>query len=1095
LKYAIGLDVGIASIGYAIVELNEKDLPCRILRLGTRIFESAENPKDGSSLALPRREARSMRRRLRRRRHRKERVRNLIVASGLLTSEQLSRLYDGKLPDIYQLRTEALDRELSCEELARILIHLSQRRGFKSNARAEKKGDDGKLKAAINENAAKMLEHGYRTVGEMFYKDARFAEHKRNKSNYLNTVTRDMVEAEVRMIFTRQQEFGNKSASPEIMEAFLRILLSQRSFIEGPGKPSPYSFDESLIAEKIGYCQFENEERRAPKAAYSFEYFRLLQTLNNLRLIARNGEAIPLTQEQRNIVIELAHKYEKVTFGQIRKKLNISDESIFNLARYRNGESRETSEKGIFAQMPAYHKMRSAVGNDRITLITPSQRDEIARLFTVLRNEGKIRDELEKEGIEAIDLSALLNKLDSFSQFGHLSIKALNKIIPHLEKGLKYDEACTEAGYVHTGHSSSSPSTTLSLRDLSDAMENRITSPVVRRAVSQTAKVINAIIREMGLSPVFINIELAREMSKDKAERTKLEKSMNENHKQNERYKEQIAEYKSGEPTGQDIVKFKLWNEQGGVCPYTQRQLSIERLFEPGYVDVDHIIPYSICFDDSYNNKVLVLTEENRQKGNRLPLEYLVGENRDRFIVWVQNSHLPYRKKQKLLKEKLTKEEIEDWKQRNIQDTQTIASFLHSYIKDNLAFCDFVAKRERHVTPVNGMITSVLRKRWGLNKVRADGDLHHALDAAVVACTTQGMINEISRYYEYSETIYQRGDGEGYAISARTGEVKARFPMPWNHFADELEARLSRDPQRIIQDLTHERKLTTYDANAILQVAPVFVSRMPRRKVTGAAHKETIKSLRKDGTVVRKVPLTELKIKDGEIENYYNPNSDRLLYEALKNRLLAFGGNAAKAFSEPFYKPKSDGTKGPLVKKVKLEEHPTLYVPLQNGRSAADNDSMVRVDIFYVAGEGYYFVPIYVADTLLKNLPNKAVVAAKPYDQWKEMHDSNFIFSVYPDDLLYFESNTPKTFTKTQKDSSLPDTYDSQSEYVYFKKASISTASITVATHDDTYTIASLGVKTLQKLEKWQVDMLGNRSRVGGEKRMGFGGSSCDGVS
>ncbi len=1095
MRYAIGLDVGIASVGYAIVELNEKDLPYKIHKLGSRIFESAENPKDGSSLALPRREARSMRRRIRRRRHRKERVRNLIVTSGLLTREQLDGLFDQKgLPDIYWLRTEALDRKLGCEEFARILIHLSQRRGFKSNARREK-GEDGKLKAAINENIAAMLDKGYRTVGEMLFKDVRFADYKRNKSNYLNTVTRDMVEAEVRMIFTRQQEFGNTAASPEIMEAYLEILLSQRSFFEGPGKPSPYSFDESLIAEKIGYCQFEKEERRAPKAAYSFEYFRLLQTLNNLRLTKQDGQSIPLTQEQRNIVIELAHKHEKVAFGQIRKKLKISDEYIFNLARYRSGESLETSEKSIFVQMPAYHKIRSAVGNDRITLISPPQRDEIARLFTVLRNEGKIRDGLEKAGLEETDISALMDKLDSFNQFGHLSVKALRNIIPHLEKGLKYDEACAAAGYVHTGHSDSSRSATISLRDLAYAMENRITSPVVRRAVSQTVKVLNAIIREMGQSPVYINIELAREMSKDKAERVKLDKSMEENRRQNERYKEQIAEYKSVEARGQDIVKFKLWNEQGGVCPYSQKQLSIERLFEPGYVDVDHIIPYSICFDDSYNNKVLVLTEENRQKGKRLPLEYLSGERRDKFIVWVSNSHLPYRKKQKLLKEKITQEEINDWKQRNIQDTQTIASFLHSYIKDHLDFADFAEKRERHVTPVNGAITYVLRKRWGLNKIRDDGDLHHALDAAVVACTTQGMINEISRYFENEEMLYQRGDGDGFAISARTGEVKAKFPMPWNHFADELEARLSRDPLRIIMDLVRERKLTAYDLEAISQVAPVFVSRMPRRKVTGAAHKETIKSLRRDGTVVRKVALTELKIKEGEIEDYYEPESDRLLYDALKTRLLAFGGNAAKAFSEPFYKPKSDGTQGPPVKKVKLKERPTLVVPLQNGKAAADNDSMIRIDVFCVEGDGYYIVPVYVADTLMDKLPNKAIVAAKPRDRWKEMCDSDFMFSVYPDDLLYFESKTPKTFTKTQKDSSLPDKYEARSEFVYFKKANISSACITVATHDDTYTISSLGVKTLHKLEKWQVGMLGNKSKVGREKRMGFRKSGCDGVS
>ena len=74
MYYKIGLDIGITSVGWAAVELNTEDEPIRIIDLGVRIFDAAENPKDGASLALPRREARSARRRLRRHRHRLERI-------------------------------------------------------------------------------------------------------------------------------------------------------------------------------------------------------------------------------------------------------------------------------------------------------------------------------------------------------------------------------------------------------------------------------------------------------------------------------------------------------------------------------------------------------------------------------------------------------------------------------------------------------------------------------------------------------------------------------------------------------------------------------------------------------------------------------------------------------------------------------------------------------------------------------------------------------------------------------------------------------------------------------------------------------------
>ena len=93
----------------------------------------------------------------------------------------------------------------------------------------------------------------------------------------------------------------------------------------------------------------------------------------------------------------------------------------------------------------------------------------------------------------------------------------------------------------------------------------------------------------------------------------------------------------------------KLFNEQGGICAYSQRQMSLERLFDPNYAEVDHIVPYSISFDDRYRNKALVLTEENRNKGNRLPLQYLTGERRDHFIVWVNNSVRDFRKRKLLL--------------------------------------------------------------------------------------------------------------------------------------------------------------------------------------------------------------------------------------------------------------------------------------------------------------------------------------------------------------------------------------------------------------------------------------------------------------
>lgn len=1082
IPYAIGFDIGITSVGWAVVALDSEDKPYGIINMGSRVFDAAEQPKTGASLAAPRREARSARRRLRRHQHRLERIRRLLLTENMISQAELDTLFAGKLEDIYTLRVKALDAPVSHTEFARILLHIAQRRGFRSNRKAETAKEDGELLAAVSKNRALMAEKGYRTVGEMLLQDPLYAASKRNKGGqYIATVGRDMVAEEVRAIFRAQRQLGQPFASEKLESRYLDILLSQRSFDEGPGEGSPYA--GSQIERMIGKCTLEDGEQRAAKAAYSFEYFTLLQNINHLRLL-RGGEGSPLTPAQREALIALAHKTKELNFSHIRRELAIPADTTFNAVYYKNTDDAEEAEKKTkFSYLKAYHQMRTAfnkLSKNHFDTLTRAQKNELGRVLSTYKTSAKIRAALLPAGLSDAELD--IAETLSFSKFGHISVKACDKLIPFLEKGMKYDEACAAAGYDFKAHSGRERTQLLhpTPDDLAD-----ITSPVVRRAVAQTVKVLNAIIRERGCSPTFINLELAREMAQDFTERNQAKKSMDDNRARNERLMERIrTEYGKEHPTGQDLVKLKLWEEQHGECAYSQKHISIEHLFEPDYAEVDHIIPYSISFDDGYKNKILVLAEENRNKGNRLPLQYLQGKRREGFIVWVENTIRSTPKKQRLLKEKLTSEDEKQFKERNLQDTKTMARFLLNYIGDHLAFADFAAGRKKHITAVNGAVTSYMRKRWGISKIRENGDLHHAVDALVIACTTDGMIQQVSRYAALRECEYVQTEGGSLAVSVHTGEVLKSFPYPWPEFRRELEARLGDDPRRAVIS----QRFPVYLNNDI-PVRKLFVSRMPRRKVTGAAHKETIKSPKalQDGVVVTKRPLTSLKLdKNGEIANYYMPQSDRLLYEALKEQLMKHGGDGAKAFTQPFHKPKSDGTPGPIVNKVKLCEPTTLHVPVLKGTGVADNDSMVRIDVFYVEGEGYYFVPIYIADTLKKELPGKACVAFKPYEDWKAMSDENFIFSLYPNDLMRVTHKNKLKLTKAQKESTLPDTYETKQELLYYIGADISTASVAGRTHDNSYMTRGVGIKTLEKLEKFTVDVLGEYHKVEREPRMAF---------
>ena len=137
-------------------------------------------------------------------------------------------------------------------------------------------------------------------------------------------------------------------------------------------------------------------------------------------------------------------------------------------------------------------------------------------------------------------------------------------------------------------------------------------------------------------------------------------------------------------------------------------------------------------------------------------------------------------------------------------------------------------------------------------------------------------------------------------------------------------------------------------------------------------------------------------------------------------------------------------------------------------------------------GDGYYWVPLYVADTLKPELPNRAVVAHKPYSEWQEMREEDFVFSLYPNDLVYVEHKSELKFTVQNADSTLEKTRTQASAFVYFVSGGISGGTITVRTHDNSYGIPSLGLKTLKSLCKYQVDVLGNVFPVHKETRQKF---------
>ncbi len=1057
MRYTIGLDIGIASVGWAVIN-QEKS---RIEDLGVRTFKKAEE-EDGKSLNYVRREARGARRRIRRKATRMRKIKNLFLQYNLINEEELISLYEIKNTDkdVWQLRAEGLDKKLERREWARVLTTIAKRRGYKSNRKIDEEDKEvGKLTSGAKENKKILEEKSYRTIGEMFFKDEKFKVNKRNKcGEYSSTVLRSILEDEIHKLFIAQRNLKNSFASEKFEKEYIEIVMYQK----------PYITDE-LLEKMLGECRFEEGEKRAPKNSYTFERFMLLNKVNNLRIYI-NGEKQEIPQDKKNEIIQLAYKKAEIKYSQLRKILNLHEKSRFADLNYYNKKKKselsqneiiENVENKKFVKLEGWHKIRIELKNigcqEKFEDIkkNPELQNIIADALVRNKTDNTIREYLRNKNIDENIIKAILKI--NFTKFGHLSYKAMQKIMPELEKGLTYDKACENAGYNFKGNNGV-------LQDkLPIIPQNEILNPVVLRSVSETRKVINAIIDKYG-SPTTIYLETARDLSKSFEERMEISKKQKDNEKNNEEIKKYIKENFEFDAKPFDLLKMKLWREQEGKCIYSGKAIPAERLYEDNFVQVDHIIPFSRCFDDSYQNKVLVLTDENQRKQEKTPYEYF-GENKERWHQFEKLVNHIYKfniqKRANLLVKDFNDDKSKEWIARNLNDTKYIARFMYNYITNNLKFADSELKRK--VYNINGQATAVLRRYWGLKKEREETDTHHALDAVVIACASNSNIKKITDYNKQKK-LYK--------------DTPLTLKEPWPRFREEVEARLEEADNTGKLYALVNGKFYNYDDIDVNEIKPILVSRKPERKISSRAHKDTMYSLKfvkqgLDFKTVRK-PLTSITetdikniIKNEKFKELYL--SDKSMYDDIYKKMEEAKFNASKAFANGYRKHSKKG-EGPIVKSITIAYSGSTGVTLKNN-SIAENDIMVRVDVFEKNNK-FYLVPIYVADFVKKELPNKAIVASKKESEWIEMTDEyHFRFSLYKNDLV-------KVKRKHEKE-----------EITYYKGTDRSSAGIILLQNPNnqgTGKTKKYGSQSLEIFEKYQVDILGNISKIKKEKREGI---------
>ena len=340
MKTTLGLDLGSQSLGWALI--SQKTVAShpfiRVEAIGSHIFEPG---MDGDihtgreeSRNATRRSKRLLRRQYDRRRRRMTKIRNLLLKAGLLPKEKdfaqailkidaHALLMLGKTKGVnkqtlahvapFALRARALDAKLEPHLLGRAFYHLAQRRGFQSNRKEKLKGgkedESGVVKQGIDHLKGEMVKSKARTLGEFFA--GIDPEISRIRERYTD---RAMFKGEFDAIWTAQKKYHPGILNDELYGALEKAFFFQRKL--------------KSVRHLVGDCAYEKGAKRCPWYRPEAQRFRILQAVNNLRIIPVDGLSRPLNDSERSVLLNKLDKTESLSFAHAKKLLGYKAKTV-----------------------------------------------------------------------------------------------------------------------------------------------------------------------------------------------------------------------------------------------------------------------------------------------------------------------------------------------------------------------------------------------------------------------------------------------------------------------------------------------------------------------------------------------------------------------------------------------------------------------------------------------------------------------------------------------------------------------------------------------------------------------------------------------
>lgn len=888
----LGLDIGSNSVGWCLIETDAADRPVAIKAAGVRCFAAgvtgAIDQGREESRSAKRRQARLARRQTWRRQRRRKKLFCLLQRLDLLPAAcasdptsihaclvELDRSirqmdpetnsHRGQQVILYRLRARALSERLERHHLGRALYHLAQRRGFLSNRKDAKSAEDdderGQVKEGVARLADAMAASGKPTLGAYFATLDSGEERIRTR-----WTSRQMYLDEFDAIW-RAQARHHCDLSEDVRRQVHRAIFFQRPLR-----------DQSDL---IGHCELEPAERRARRADPVFQEFRLLQTVNNLRVALPGEPPRPLTAAERSSLSAVLEREGDQMRSAVKRLLGLSSKARLSIE-----EGGETKIRGN----RTHAALRRIFGEKWEEFGEAERRSVLEDLLSFEKT-----DALKKRAIRhwhlPPDVAAEFAELELEDDFANLSLEAMRTLLPCLKEGKSYAEAVKEK-YPSAFQASATFERLPPVLSADGYPDLR--NPTVLRALTEVRKVVNAVIDRFG-KPRAVRIELARDLKRSRKQRKEQWAQMRDQESLRRAAAERIArEAHIANPSRRDIEKVLLANECEWRCPFTGESISMRDLVgDAPRFDVEHIIPFSRSLDDGFFNKTLCLHEENRRvKGNRTPFEaYATTPRWQEIVARVRafTGRAASEKLRRFLLEDVGEELGDQFTDRHLNDTRHASRLAAGYL-GRLYGGSVDEGRRRRVQATSGSLTAFLRGRWELNKLLDDGDVktrldhrHHAVDALVIALTTPAAVKALADAAEKAEGLGRR-------------RLFAEVDPPWDGFLD--------DAQRVISEIVVSHRVDRR-LNGALHEETIYGKERPRLGPRGET--QTVRHLRK--------PLAALS--ETEIEEIVDPGA-RARVRARLDELRARDprlAKPAKAFADPANHPvieTSDGRRIPI---------------------------------------------------------------------------------------------------------------------------------------------------------------------------------------